>query len=80
MAETILNRRIVMASRPTGMPSLENFSMEEVEEPYDAPDGGVLLVMTTHEGPASAVTTAIDALADSENLVGAPMVMPILDI
>ena len=43
MAETILNRRIVMASRPTGMPSLENFSMEEVEEPYDAPDGGVLL-------------------------------------
>ena len=43
MAETILNRRIVMASRPTGMPTLENFRMEEVEEPREAPEGGVLL-------------------------------------
>jgi homoserine dehydrogenase len=46
----------------------------------EAPDGGVLLVMTTHQGPASAVSNAISALSGSENLVGAPMVMPILDI
>ena len=43
MAETILNRRIVMASRPTGMPAPENFRLEEVEEPRAAPEGGVLL-------------------------------------
>ncbi len=43
MAETILNRRIVMASRPTGMPTPENFRMEEVEEPCESPEGGVLL-------------------------------------
>jgi NADPH-dependent curcumin reductase CurA len=43
MADKILNRRIVMASRPTGMPTPENFCMEEVEEPREAPDGGVLL-------------------------------------
>ena len=43
MAETILNRRIVMASRPTGMPAPENFRIEQVEEPREAPDDGVLL-------------------------------------
>ena len=43
MAEKILNRRIVMASRPAGMPTPENFRLEEVEEPREAPEGGVLL-------------------------------------
>lgn len=43
MAETVLNRRIVMASRPSGMPTAENFCIEEVEEPRTAPEGGVLL-------------------------------------
>lgn len=45
----------------------------------EAPNGGVLLVMTTHAGPQSAVSDALRALDGSENLVGAPMMMPILD-
>jgi NADPH-dependent curcumin reductase len=43
MAETILNRRIVMASRPTGMPAPGNFRLEEVEEPRQPAEGGVVL-------------------------------------
>ena len=43
MTGTVLNRRIVMASRPTGMPTPENFRLEEVAEPHEAPAGGVLL-------------------------------------
>ena len=39
MAQTILNRRIVMASRPTGMPNPGNFRLEEAEEPLDPPSG-----------------------------------------
>ncbi|WP_421696149.1 NADP-dependent oxidoreductase [Aestuariivirga sp.] len=39
MAETIVNRRIIMASRPSGMPGPENFSLEEVEEPLQPPTG-----------------------------------------
>lgn len=41
MAETVINRRIVMASRPSGMPRPGNFRMEETTEAVDGP--GVLL-------------------------------------
>lgn len=43
MAETVLNRRIVMASRPSGMPTTENFRLEEMQEPRKAAEGEVLL-------------------------------------
>lgn len=43
MADTILNRRIVMAARPSGMPAAENFRLEEVAEPRQPPQGEVLL-------------------------------------
>jgi homoserine dehydrogenase len=46
----------------------------------EAPDGGVLLVMTTHAGPERDVMTAVNALGGSASLVGVPMVMPILDV
>jgi hypothetical protein len=42
MADTVLNRRIVMASRPQGLPRPENFRLEEVEERLGA-SSGVLL-------------------------------------
>ena len=42
MAQTVVNRRIVMVSRPKGLPQPENFSLEEVEEPL-APSSGVRL-------------------------------------
>lgn len=42
MAEKIVNRRVVLASRPSGMPSPRNFRLEEIEEPL-VPQGGVRL-------------------------------------
>jgi homoserine dehydrogenase len=45
-----------------------------------APDGGVLLVLTTHPCAVGNVTDAIAVLSGSASLVGAPMVMPILDV
>jgi homoserine dehydrogenase len=44
-----------------------------------AGDGeGVLVAMTTHEGPARAVAAALERLEGSASLIGRPMVMPIL--
>src|ERR1700738_262874 len=40
------NKRIVLASRPTGMPSLENFRIEESEVPQ--PKEGEVLVRTLY--------------------------------
>lgn len=54
-------------------------SIESMIQRGEAPGGGVLVVMTTHEGPESAVSQALAALAPSPSLVGAPMMMPILD-
>ena len=54
-------------------------SIESMIQRGEAPCGGVLVVMTTHEGPESAVTAALAALSGSPSLVGAPMMMPILD-
>lgn len=54
-------------------------SIESMIQRGEAPCGGVLVVMTTHEGPESAVTAALAAISGSASLVGAPMMMPILD-
>jgi homoserine dehydrogenase len=54
-------------------------SIESMIQRGEAPGGGVLVVMTTHEGPESAVAAALSALSDSPSLVGAPIMMPILD-
>lgn len=54
-------------------------SIESMIQRGEAPNGGVLVVMTTHEGPESAITEALSALSGSPSLTGAPMMMPILD-
>ena len=54
-------------------------SIESMIQRGEAPHGGVLVVMTTHEGPESAVAQALAALSGSPSLTGAPMMMPILD-
>jgi homoserine dehydrogenase len=54
-------------------------SIESMIQRGEAPGGGVLVVMTTHEGPESAVTEVLAALAGSPSLVGKPIMMPILD-
>ncbi|MBK6298005.1 MAG: homoserine dehydrogenase [Sphingomonadales bacterium] len=54
-------------------------SIESMIQRGEAPGGGVLVVMTTHEGPESAVAAALSALSGSPSLVAAPIMMPILD-
>lgn len=43
MAETVVNRRVVMVSRPHGMPRPENFRLESIEEPLAPRDGELRL-------------------------------------
>ncbi len=53
-------------------------SIESVIQRGDAPEGGVQLVMTTHDGPEQSVRRAVERLAQSDNVLAVPMVMPIL--
>jgi homoserine dehydrogenase len=55
-------------------------SIENLIQRGEAPDGGVLLVMTTHVCTQAAVMAALTSLAGSASLVGAPMLMPIMDV
>ncbi len=55
-------------------------SIESLIQRGEAPNGGVLVAMTTHEGPEGAVTAALSALADSPSLTAPAMMMPILDV
>jgi homoserine dehydrogenase len=55
-------------------------SIESMIQRGAAPDGGVLVAMTTHEGAASAVDAALARVEDSPSLTGKPMRMPILDV
>ena len=53
-------------------------SIESMIQRGIAADGGVFVVMTTHEGPAQAIDAALDRLEDSPSMCGRPMRMPIL--
>lgn len=75
---TVADRTGVLAEITAAMRDA-GVSIESMIQRGEAPGGGVLVVMTTHEGPESAVTTALAALSGSPNMVGAPMMMPILD-
>lgn len=55
-------------------------SIESLIQRGAAPDGGVLVAMTTHECTGRAVGAALDRLEGSVSLVGKPMRMPILDV
>lgn len=75
---TVADRTGVLAELTAAMRDA-GVSIESMIQRGEAPGGGVLVVMTTHEGPESAVTEALAALAGSPSLVGPPMMMPILD-
>ncbi len=75
---TVADRTGVLAELTAAMRDA-GVSIESMIQRGEAPGGGVLVVMTTHEGPESAVTAALSALSGSPSLVGAPMMMPILD-
>ena len=55
-------------------------SIESLIQRGAAPDGGVLVAMTTHECTGRAVDAALERLDGSVSLVGKPMRMPILDV
>ena len=76
---TVADRPGVLAEITAAMRDA-GVSIESMIQRGEAPDGGVLLVMTTHAGPERAVANTVAALANSPSLVGRPMVMPILDV
>ncbi|WP_338424188.1 homoserine dehydrogenase [Sphingopyxis kveilinensis] len=53
-------------------------SIESLIQRGSEGEGGVVIVLVTHEGPASAIHAALDVLGASDHVVGAPMRMPIL--
>jgi homoserine dehydrogenase len=75
---TVADRPGVLAELTAAMRDA-GVSIESMIQRGEAPDGGVLIVMTTHEVPESSVKAALSALTGSSSLVGQPMMMPILD-
>lgn len=63
---------IATAMRDAGV-SIESLIQRGSED-----EGGVVIVLVTHEGPASTIHAALDILGASDHVVGAPMHMPIL--
>lgn len=54
-------------------------SIESLIQRGSAPGGGVYLVMVTHRSPEHAVADALKRLEGSDSILGAPMLMHILD-
>jgi homoserine dehydrogenase len=75
---TVADRTGVLAELTAAMRDA-GVSIESMIQRGEAPDGSVMVVMTTHEAPGRAVSTALAALKGSPSLTGAPMAMPILD-
>jgi homoserine dehydrogenase len=57
----------------------ETVSIESLIQRGVADNGGVYVVMVTHEAPERAVRAALARMSASDSLVGAPMMMHILD-
>ncbi|MEK6636807.1 MAG: homoserine dehydrogenase [Pseudomonadota bacterium] len=76
---TVADRPGVLAEITAAMRDA-GVSIESMIQRGEAPDGGVLLVMTSHIGPERNVMAAVGALGGSASLIGKPMVMPILDV
>ncbi len=76
---TVADRPGVLAEITAAMRDAQ-VSIESLIQRGEAPDGGVLLVMTTHACAEANVQGALAALEGSPSLVGSPMLMPILDV
>jgi homoserine dehydrogenase len=76
---TVADRPGVLAEITAAMRDA-GVSIESLIQRGEAPDGGVLLVMTTHICTEMWVTDALKRLEGSPSLVGQPMLMPILDV
>ncbi len=76
---TVADRPGVLAEITAAMRDA-GVSIESLIQRGEAPDGGVLLVLTTHACAEANVSGALAQLGGSASLVGAPMLMPILDV
>jgi homoserine dehydrogenase len=76
---TVADRPGVLAEITAAMRDA-GVSIESLIQRGEAPDGGVLLVMTTHECPERNVVSALSGLSSSASMTGKPMLMPILDV
>jgi homoserine dehydrogenase len=75
---TVADRPGVLAELTAAMRDA-GVSIESLIQRGAAADGSVLLVMVTHDGPERSVMQALDRLQGSPSLLGAPMLMHILD-
>ena len=75
---TVADRPGVLAEITAAMRDA-GVSIESLIQRGAAADGSVLLVMVTHEGPEQSVAHALEKLEGSQNVLGQPMLMHILD-
>ena len=75
---TVADRPGVLAEITAAMRDA-GVSIESLIQRGAGADGGVLLVMVTHEGPERCVTHALEKLEGSPSLIGAPMLMHMLE-
>jgi homoserine dehydrogenase len=75
---TVVDKPGVLAELTAAMRDA-GVSIESLIQRGPAADGGVLIVLVTHEGPEQSVAHALEKLEGSPSLVGQPMWMPILD-
>ena len=76
---TVADRPGVLAEITAAMRDA-GVSIESLIQRGAASDGGVILVMVTHEGPERSVTDALARLEGSPSVLGQPMLMHILDL
>ncbi len=76
---TVADRPGVLAEIAAAMRDAD-VSIDSLIQRGEGPNASVLLVMTTHECAERNVNAALAALAGSPSLVGAPMLMPILEV
>lgn len=74
---SVADKRGVLAELTAAMRDA-GVSIESLIQSGATPDGAVLLVMTTHEGPECAVTDALARLERSDSVLTKPVVMQIL--
>jgi homoserine dehydrogenase len=75
---TVVDRPGVLAEITAALRD-EAVSIESLIQRGVADNGGVYVVMVTHEAPERAVRAALARMSASDSLVGAPMMMHILD-
>ena len=75
---TVADRPGVLAEITAAMRDA-GVSIESMIQRGASADGGVILVMVTHEGPERAVTDALERLEGSQSILSKPMLMHIVD-